>query len=650
MKSPRLRVAAVAALACIVAACHGALERTERVVIVTFDTTRADRFGSYGYPTEATVNLDRFATEAVLFEHAVSPVPTTLPSHSTMFTGLYPHDHGVRYNLSFALGEQAFTLAEALKQAGFATAGFPASFIIGSRYGLNQGFDTYADPPTAREAALAPTPEAVIRPAEQGVDLALEWLGQHSGRSFVWLHFYEPHAPYTPPFPYSSTFRDRPYLGELAYTDAEFGRFLEALKQDPAWDRTLLVVAGDHGEGLHEHRERFHSYLVYEATQHVPLIVRAPGAPPHRVTEPVTLADVMPTILDLVGLDVPERIRGQSLRAALEGGSLERRDLYFESVAGGLNFGWAELFGVRFGKWKLIDSADPELYDLEADPGELRNLAGVETAMLDDLRQALAELKEPLVESAAVAAQEAVPNAETEALLASLGYVAGGSGGSSAAAAHPRDLIDLEQEMTKGREAVASQDWPALEEICRYVVKRDPSNKWALVNLVGALVSQGRAREAQDHAAKIVEFYPDQEASYAALAGTFQVQRDLDTAQDVIRTGLANIPGSEWLTYLSLLLGFEQGAASACGRDLDGALDAFADSYRVRVIQTRCEARRGDTAGALAALESAAELGFREFGIFDNAPEFAHVVDDPAFEELTARFPAKIRGVETIEE
>ena len=344
------------ALLLIAAGCGSA--DVERIVVVTFDTTRASRLGCYGHELAETPNLDAFAAESVLFERAVSPVPTTLPSHSTMFTGVYPQDHGVRYNLLFRLGPEALTVAEILGAEGFATGGFPATFILDERFGLNQGFDTYANAPRPDDGGTSHR-TAIMRSASDGVDLALDWLSSRQGKVFAWLHFYDPHWPYTPPFPYSSRFRDRPYDGELAYTDSQFGRFIKALREDPSWDRTAVIVAGDHGEGLYEHDERFHATLVYETTQHVPLIVRTPDSRAGRIAEPVGIVDLTPTILDLAGVDPPEDLRGVSLVPALRGTEPERRDLYFESHAGSLSYGWERLSGLRYGRWKLIDSSTP---------------------------------------------------------------------------------------------------------------------------------------------------------------------------------------------------------------------------------------------------------------------------------------------------
>jgi arylsulfatase A-like enzyme len=617
-------------------ACGPTSDPVRRIVIVTFDTTRADRLGCYGYEDAATPNIDAFAADGVLFEQAVSAIPTTLPSHSTMFTGLYPFDHGVRYNIVFRLGAEAFTLAEALRSAGYGTAAFPASFILASRFGLNQGFDTWSEPPKS-DLRYAGSPGTVQRPAGEGVDLALEWLERQRGRkSFLWLHFYDPHAPYTPPFPFLSRFRGRPYDGEIAYADAQFGRLLEHLRADDDWRSTLVVVAGDHGEGLHEHRERFHASLVYETTQRVPLIIGAPAARPGRVAEPVGLADLMPTVLDLAGIDPPPGLRGTSLRPALEGGRLPRRDLYFESLAGALNYGWAELEGVRRGSWKLIDSPDPELFDLETDPSERINLALLEPERVTDLRNALRELSEPIGSgSHAEAALEQVLDPETEALLASLGYTGGGADGTSVEnAAHPRDLIDMEGELMTAQAAFARRDWEEVERLSAYIMQRDPSNRWALHNAASALIELQRPREAQDLAAEQLKYYPDAQRSFSMLARTYEAQGDYDKAWEVLQSGLRKNPDSELLTYFALVTAFDAEHEQVCTDEVPGALAQHPGSSKMMVLQARCLAREDEVDSALEWLLKAVRSGFRQVELLERAEDFEEVVRLPGFAEL----------------
>lgn len=618
----------------------GRLDRATLVVLVTLDTTRADHLGCYGAAGDPTPNLDRLAAESVLFEQAVSPVPATLPAHATIFTGLYPQDHGVRYNLFFRLPAASRTLAEAFADAGYATAAFPASRIVGAEFGLDQGFETYLAPRDEPDARVDYPVRSASRSAGEIVDLAAEWLAAHeAGRAFVWLHFYDPHWPYAPPFPYSAHYRDRPYLGEIAYADAQLGRLLERLRADPRWDRTLLVVAGDHGEGLYDHGERWHTTLVYETTQRVPLIVRAPGARAARVTRPVGLADVMPTILDLAGLAAPAGLRGISLRPALQGGDLPNRPIYFETLAGSLAYGWAELRGVRHDRWKLIDAGEGELFDLQADPAEETNLAAAEPGRLKTLRAELRELAEPADASDAATAVRLDP--DTRRRLSDLGYVGGGSLSLSDRAPLPRTLIDLEPELIAAQGAAARGQMTDVERTCRYVLQRDPTNRWALLHLPQALSELQRGDEALEHARTAVATYPRDEAAYETLARVHRARGELGAARAALNRGLAVLPDSEGLRYLDLAAAFDDGADDVCAALVPAAVATHPDSGRILVLQGRCQARDGDAEQALETVGAAVRLGFRRLDLVEATDDFSAVTRLPGFRELVEATPAQ---------
>ena len=619
--------------------CVSPIPRSERIVLVTFDTTRADRIGCYGYADAETPVLDELARDGVLFEQAVSPVPTTLPSHATMFTGLLPQDHGVRYNIFYRLSDEANTLAETLSDAGYATAAFPATHILSRRFGLNQGFETWIEPPERRSDERKPDEHrlALMRPAADGVDQALEWIDEHAEEPFfIWLHFYDPHAPYQPPFPYSSRYRDRPYDGELAYADAQLGRLLKSLRTDPSSGRTLVVVAGDHGEGLYDHGEQYHSLLTYETTQRVPLIINVPGARSGRVAEPVMLADIMPTVLDMAQVPPPNEMRGISLKPMLHGGTPDRRDLYFECLTGAITYGWAELHGIRFGRWKLIDSPEPELFDLQEDPEELNNLAGFEPELLADLRAMLSEVGEPLA-SGTAADSAAIPlDPQTEAMLTSLGYIGGATAGTSAAdARHPKDLVDMQPEMLSAQTHMVRRDWKRVLEVCRYVLTRDPKNKWALHGMANAFMGSGDHDSALEYARKLVEVNPASERAHALLAQIHGEREEPQLAHEALQHGLEEVPGSEFLIFLSLVAGFELGRPTVCN-EVDEAVTTHSESGRMLVMRARCEARDGQPEKALETLEAAVELDFRQLRVLQNSPDFAGVIALPDYKRLEA--------------
>ena len=287
------------------------------VIVLTLDTTRWDKLGAYGDVTASTPNLDRLASEGVLFEEAIAPVPLTLPSHSTLFTGLLPPRHGVRDNGGYVLDPKHPTLAELLKREGWQTGAFVGAFVLDAKWGLNKGFDTYHDKFDVSKYQTVSL-GGVSRRAGEVMQNAMPWLEQHvNERFFAWLHFYDAHTPYEAPEPFRSRFRDRPYAGEIAYVDFQIGRLLQWLDTKGIADRTIVIAIGDHGESLNEHGEATHGLFIYDATMRVPFIIRAPydSMRGRRVSGTVRTEDAMPTVLDLVGKRVPDSVQGRSLVA-----------------------------------------------------------------------------------------------------------------------------------------------------------------------------------------------------------------------------------------------------------------------------------------------------------------------------------------------
>ncbi len=398
-----------------------ATERIERIVVVSIDTLRADRVGCYGAAEAETPVLDALAAEGVRFETAVSPAPLTLPSHATLLTGRDPPQHGVRHNGLFRLSDDVVPLAEHLRGFGFATAGFVSAFVLDGRYGLSRGFDHYDDK-LGMLSSAATGSAAAQRRADQTVNAAIAWLDTAPERFFLWVHLYDPHAPYDPPAPYAARFDGRPYDGEIAFADAQLGRLRAALaKRWPAG--TLWWVTSDHGDSQGEHGEPMHAYLVYDATQRIPMLVAGPGVPQGAVVAGVAaLADVAPTTLALADLPPLPGASGTSLAAALQsGGASPRSAAWVETLATQLDLGWSPLLGVRTQGHKYVRAPEPELYDLAADPHELTNRAAA-------LPELAAEL-DRMVEQVAAAGRPVVPSfrpdAEERAQLEALGYLQG---------------------------------------------------------------------------------------------------------------------------------------------------------------------------------------------------------------------------------
>lgn len=390
------------------------------VVLITIDTLRADRLGCYGYARAGTTpNMDRLSTEGVLFSDAVSHVPLTRPSHISIFTGLYPDRHGVHDNIAPSLQPQFPTLAEVLKHNGYQTAAFVASFVVNSQSGLNRGFDVYEDEfnPEKQPTRFALNLE---KRAGEVYDEFASWMRQRrAGPRFAWIHFYDPHFPYAPPPPFSSRFADRPYDGEVAYTDAVVGKVLKLL--DP---NTLLILVSDHGESLGDHGENAHSFFIYDSTLRVPLMFRWPGVLPvaRKVSGQVRLVDLFPTVLDLLSLPPQPGISGVTLKPWLLGSSSAPPALtsYCETYTPLLHFGWSPLRGARTTEWKYIEAPRSELYDLARDPGERRNVIASGSSKQKELRDWLA--KTGALHAAAAAAPAADLDPEQLEKLASLGY------------------------------------------------------------------------------------------------------------------------------------------------------------------------------------------------------------------------------------
>jgi arylsulfatase A-like enzyme len=410
--------------------------------VVTLDTLRADRLGCYGFRDVATPHLDAIAAEGVLFEQAAATAPMTLPSHASIFTGLIPPHHGVRDNGGFFLEEETVTLAELLQEAGWATGAFIGAWVLDGRWGLDQGFDHYSDRFDLSKYKVVNL-GTVQKTGDEVMDLALEWLDTiRSEKFFAWVHLYDPHTPYEPPEPFADRYPGQPYLGEIAYTDEVVGRLVEWLRDSGLWDRTILVLVGDHGESLREHGEATHTFFIYDATQHVPLIIHTPWGDRGRSGAQVSTVDLLPTILDLLGLPPLEGADGRSLARLVLHPEAESPGLaYAETYFPRFHYRWQHLRSVRDGTWKFIEAPTPELYDLREDPGETMNL-------YEDRQDVAEALRNRLLRMAGDGTQAVPDNAsldpETLQRLAALGYVGGGAPVDPAAVLpDPKDKIGL---------------------------------------------------------------------------------------------------------------------------------------------------------------------------------------------------------------
>ncbi len=407
--------------------------RPPNVLVITMDTTRADHLGCYGHPAGVTPNIDKIAREGVLFEQCVSAAPSTLSSHATIFTGLYPYVHGARDNVGYRLREANTTLAEALSEQGFVTGAFISAAPLHRRSGIDQGFETFMDAGT--ESMLV---------GEETCDRAIRWLREHANeRLFGWVHFYDPHFPYEAPEDSVST-APNPYLREIAYMDSQIGRLVSELKRLNLYDNTIIVLVADHGESLGEHDELTHLYFIYDTTIHVPLILRAGGLLPAntRVEAPVRTVDISPTLLSMLNLEPLPISQGTNLQP-LVAGSKSNHELpgYSETIAGKLTLDTSILRSLRIGKWKYIHAPRAELYDLSNDPGELQNLVTEFPGQTQTLQDALRGLIAESPEIGGDADDAVALDEEDLNRLEGLGYV-GGDQENRIAATHELDLFE----------------------------------------------------------------------------------------------------------------------------------------------------------------------------------------------------------------
>lgn len=403
-----------------------AITKRPNIVLISMDTTRADYLGCYGHPGGATPRIDRLASEGMRFARCESACPMTLPSHATMFTGSYPFVHGARGNMTYHLAENNDTIAELASRAGYGTYGVVGSMVLGSVTGINQGFDRYVDVTNAGESRDEVS-QRMTREAKDVTNEGISFLDQVGQKPFfVFLHYYDPHWPYEAPPEFAKRFDDD-YLAEIAYTDAEIGRFLDTLEAKRFARTTVVFLTGDHGEGRGDHNEDSHSYFLYETTQHVPLIVWSPGsiAPGQVIESQVREIDIAPTIAALLGAPRSPQMQGVNL---LDPGRLGQREpdlpAYAETFMGRAQ-GYSQLRAFYDNGWKYIHAPHPLLFHLTQDPGETANLAAAQPQRVTEMREQLRNLiaKSPPPPSGRGTRQAISP--ERLEQLEALGYVGG---------------------------------------------------------------------------------------------------------------------------------------------------------------------------------------------------------------------------------
>lgn len=451
------------------------------IILITVDTVRADRMGFLGSLRGLTRNLDVLAHHSVVFTRAYSQVPLTNPSHATILTGTYPQFHRVN-DFAIPLASDLPDLPDMLHAHGYSTAAFVGASILdpkGTAPGFDRGFDTYNAKAGAR------------RPGSAVIELALTWLKAHaSGPFFLWVHLYDPHAPYQPPEPFRSRYPAEPYDATIAYADSVLGDFLTQLRAMGLYDRTLIALMSDHGEALGQHGEREHGYFLYDETIHVPLLIKLPNQrfSGRRVETHVGLVDVAPTILQIVGLPIPAAVQGQSLMPLLKLPSTEAsgsppeplsdRQIYSETDYPYLTFGWSPLRALRSNQYLFIDAPRKELYDQSADASAGHNLAADSPAVTETMKALLDSFRSKTANSSPL--PKSVLDAQQAKKLNALGYVASGQDeviqASDQARRDPKDMIEVANRVTEALRDMSQGRYQEALPALQYALAQEPDS------------------------------------------------------------------------------------------------------------------------------------------------------------------------------
>jgi arylsulfatase A-like enzyme/Flp pilus assembly protein TadD len=581
------------------------------VYLITIDTLRADHVGCYGYKQVETPALDALAADGVRFSEAFTHSPITNTSHTSIMTGLLPSVHGVT-DFGVPLAPQHVTAAELLKKRGYQTAAFIGAVILDSNAlapGLDRGFDFYDNFPKADTAAAdGKTTDAkntdlkntgpknkerwdrVERRGMEVVQHAEAWFDQHrTGPHFVWVHLFDPHDPYEPPPPFSEKYKDHLYDGEIAYADSAVANWIAYLKKAGVYDNAIIIVSGDHGEGLGEHGEETHGLFLYDATLHIPLLLKTPrgaAAPAYRgvvIDAQVRTTDILPTILDATCIAAPPELNGESLFPLLEKSSGEKksdgtneRELFGETDYP-LRWGWAPLRALRTENAKLIEAPRPELYDLHADPKELKNLYA-DGAKLQSLQAEMAKWEAKLPAPNNFAKSEKLPD--------------------------PKDKIEVQNLL---HNAMLASDDNRLTDARRFLekaVELDPSSPNAFLQLGEIELAAGDYAKAATHLKRASQLgSDDQNAAYEA-GEAMEKSGDFSGARDALEASLklapAQMPARLLLGHVYLQLKDAKNAAD----QFEAALLVDSENPDGRLGLAEAQIQQSDFAGALADLEA----------------------------------------------
>ena len=571
------------------------------VVLISIDTLRADHLPAYGYQKVETPALDALARDGVVFENAVAQVPLTLPSHVTLFTGLNPFQHGVRDNSGYRLARDKTTLAAFLRARGYATGGAVSAIVLDRGSGVAEGFDFWEDGVESRDASE--TLGRVQRAGGETAKLLEDWIGGLPADRpfFAFLHLYEPHTPYEPPEPFRARYAAQPYDGEIAAADAVVGSFVAWLKQKALYDRALVVLLSDHGEGLGEHGEDEHGILLYRETTRVPLFVKLPGQKQagSRAGSPAALLDVFPTVARLTGARPPEGLAGLPLLDPASPVAAARR-VYSETLYPRLHFGWSDLAALTDDRYQYIEAPRPELYDWQADPRQIRDLARDLPPAFRSMRVEIAGMERPLQ-----APGESDP--ETLRKLASLGYIsASRTNVAEKNLPDPKDRLPTLDLLKQASRLVAEHREDEAIASLKKLAAANPRMLDAWETLARTARRAGRPREALAALEAADRLSPATPQILLGLAELHRELKDFDKARSLaLAAGEAGAAGHhDVLAAIAL----DKGDAAAARSEARAALEKSRTARGPWILLARADVAAGDLKAALAETDRALSI------------------------------------------
>jgi len=586
------------------------------VILITLDTTRADRMGFLGSKRGLTPNLDALAKHSVVFTHAYSQVPLTTASHATILTGTYPQFHQVN-DFGVPLAEDLPYAPYIFRGNGYHTAAFVGSLVLDpetrSAPGFDRGFDTY-DSSFHRRRVGEDRYQSIERRGGEVIGRSLDWLTAHrDGSFFVWIHLYDAHDPYDPPEPFKTRYASAPYDGEIAYVDAAVGKLLSWLRLRGLYDHSLIAVMADHGEALGEHGESTHGIFLYDETIHVPLLFKLPQgrSAGTRVDTRAGLVDVLPTMLEAVGIAVPSEVQGESLLPMVTAAGPRDRPAYAESDYPHRTFGWSSLKALRTGKYLFVDAPRKELYDEPADAKELHSLAATSTAVASTLSSQLEAFRQKT--STTKEAPKVAPDPGLQERLNALGYVATDSTSASMAGiketgADPKDKAEIVNLLHRAEMLKEENNFQEAVPLFERVIALEPSLPITYLQLGTTLSALKNYQKAVPVLKKAVEMRPDLTVPRYQLGSALFETEDFAGAVEQFETTVARSPN--WPeAHLSLATAYARlDRLKDAIPEYEKVIDLRPNHYSAHLLLGRAQTLTGDAALAVPNLLKAAAL------------------------------------------